>query len=98
MAEGTRYGHESGETVFLTDSTAPMRSLAENHRVFERALRRSVEALLAQGKRVWMVAAVPEVGWDVLRCWRGRSLRPRAARGADPHRIRDTPGLVLRPR
>jgi len=65
LAEGTRFGRESGETVYLSDSATAERSLAENHRVFERALRDSVEALVAQGKRVWIVAAVPEVGWNV---------------------------------
>jgi peptidoglycan/LPS O-acetylase OafA/YrhL len=65
MAEGTRYGHEAGENVFLTDSVAPVPSLANNPQVFARALRRSVAAVLAQGKRVWLVASVPEVGWDV---------------------------------
>ena len=65
LAEGTRYGHESGENVILTDPHSKERSLANNQEVFERALRRSVTALLAQGKRVWLVASVPEVGWDV---------------------------------
>ena len=65
LAEGTRFGRESGETVHLSDSSTSGRSLAENHRVFARALRGSVEALVAQGKRVWIVAAVPEVGWNV---------------------------------
>ena len=41
LAEGTRYGRESGETVYLSDSATAERSLAENHRVFERALRSS---------------------------------------------------------
>ena len=65
LAEGTRYGRESGETVLLTDSHSNERSLANNRQVFARALRRSVTALLGQGKRVWLVAPVPEVGWDV---------------------------------
>jgi peptidoglycan/LPS O-acetylase OafA/YrhL len=65
LAEGTRYGRESGETVYLTDSRANDHSLATNREVFARALRRSVTALLGQGKRVWLVASVPEVGWDV---------------------------------
>ncbi|MDH5272391.1 MAG: acyltransferase [Gammaproteobacteria bacterium] len=65
LAEGTRYGHESGEPVILTDSHSRERSLANNQQVFARALRGSVTALLAQGKRVWLVASVPEVGWDV---------------------------------
>jgi len=65
LAEGTRYGHESGETVYLTDLHSHQRSLAANHEVFARALRRSVATLLGQGKRVWLVASVPEVGWDV---------------------------------
>jgi len=65
LAEGTRYGHESGEPVYLSDPDSSGRSVAENRRVFARALSSSVAAIRAQGKRVWLVAAVPEVGWNV---------------------------------
>jgi hypothetical protein len=65
LSEGLRYGGEPGETVFLTDSASADASLAENRQVLARTLTRSVEKLVGLGKRVWIVAAVPEVGWDV---------------------------------
>ena len=65
MAEALRYGREPGATVFLTDSSSQETSRAESRRVFARSLRRSVETLVGLGKRVWIVASVPEIGWDV---------------------------------
>ena len=93
LAEGTRYGRESGETVYLSDSSTSARSLAENHRVFARALRGSVEALVAQGKRVWIVAAVPEVGWNVPSVLARSQRFGRVPPAAPTRRIRDTAGI-----
>jgi peptidoglycan/LPS O-acetylase OafA/YrhL len=62
-AEGVR--EEPGETVLIVDPASTEVSVAENRRVFARSMRRSVEALRELGKRVWVVASVPEVGWDV---------------------------------
>jgi hypothetical protein len=62
-AEGVR--EEPGEPVLIVDPASTEVSVAENRRVFARSMRRSVEALRGLGKRVWIVASVPEVGWDV---------------------------------
>jgi peptidoglycan/LPS O-acetylase OafA/YrhL len=62
-AEGVR--DQPGETVLIVDPASNEASLAENRRVFPRSMRRSVQTLAALGKRVWIVASVPEVGWDV---------------------------------
>jgi len=64
-AEGTRYKHEPGAPVYLMDEDSTGESRAENRRVFSRAMRRTVEQLTVLGRRVWIVSAVPEVGWDV---------------------------------
>jgi hypothetical protein len=65
VAEGTRYGAESGGDAFLQDEVARAANPAGNQPIFERALRRTVERLRASGKRVWIVGSVPEVGWNV---------------------------------
>lgn len=65
LAEGVRYAHEYGSTVLLADADTGVPSLPENRRVFERSLESTVERLRRAGKRVWIVASVPEVGWDV---------------------------------
>lgn len=65
LAEGQRYGQEPGETIFLTDPASTERSLGENRRVFARSLHYAVASLTGIGKRVWIVASVPEVGWEV---------------------------------
>jgi peptidoglycan/LPS O-acetylase OafA/YrhL len=64
-AEGTRYKQEPGEVVYLADGNSTVESHEENRRVYARSLRRTVESLLALGRRVWVVAPIPEVGWDV---------------------------------
>ena len=64
-AEGTLYGPEPGEPAFLSDSASRAATVEENRRVFERSLRRTVAELRALGRRVWLIAPVPEVGWDV---------------------------------
>ena len=65
LAEAARYGHEAGESVYLTDGTSAELSVANNRRLLERSLRHSVETLVGLGKHVWIVAPVPEIGWDV---------------------------------
>ena len=65
LAEGTRYLHERGETVYLSDSHSTARSIEENRQVFERALAAVVAELTAARKHVWIIGPVPEVGWDV---------------------------------
>lgn len=65
LAEAARYGHEAGEAVYLTDGTPAELSVPNNQRLLERSLRHSVATLVGLGKRVWIVAPVPEIGWDV---------------------------------
>jgi peptidoglycan/LPS O-acetylase OafA/YrhL len=65
LAEGTRYGHESGPEVFLHEQSVRATTPAENRPIFARALQRTVTTLVALGKRVWIVGSIPEVGWDV---------------------------------
>jgi len=64
-AEGLRYGHEPGTTMLLADAESGATSPAENRPVFARSLRDSVATLRKLDKRVWIVASVPEVGWNV---------------------------------
>lgn len=64
-AEGLRYGDEPGVTVLLADAESSATSPAENREVFARSLRTSVVRLRELGKRVWIVASVPEIGWNV---------------------------------
>jgi peptidoglycan/LPS O-acetylase OafA/YrhL len=65
LAEGTRYLHEGGESIYLSDPGSTERSIGENRRVFARALAAVVAELTTAGKRVWITGPVPEVGWDV---------------------------------
>ncbi|MGH8222301.1 MAG: acyltransferase family protein [Woeseiaceae bacterium] len=65
LSEGTFYAPESGEPILLSDRETRVRGRAENRRVFERALSRTVDRLAAAGKRVWIVGPVPEVGVNV---------------------------------
>ena len=65
FSEGTFYAPERGVPRLLSDQKTRVRSHAENHRVFERALSRNVLQLTAIGKRVWIVGPVPEVGVNV---------------------------------
>lgn len=65
LAEGRRYGREPGGAIYLADADSTARSSEDNRRIFDRSLDGAVSSLLAMGKRVWIVASVPEVGWDV---------------------------------
>ncbi|HQR49724.1 MAG TPA: acyltransferase family protein, partial [Steroidobacteraceae bacterium] len=66
-AEGTRYKNErgSGSSIYLRDAETRELSMTENQRVFARTLETTVDSLRAHGKTVWLVSAVPEVGWNV---------------------------------
>jgi peptidoglycan/LPS O-acetylase OafA/YrhL len=64
-AEGTSYGVEpQGDTV-LVDDKSQSGDAADNHAVFERGLVRTVQTLVDAGKKVIVVASVPEIGWPV---------------------------------
>jgi hypothetical protein len=64
-AEGSSYGSEPhGRIAFVDDeSTGPPEP--NNRAVFARGLERTVKALIGAGKKVVIVASVPEVGWAV---------------------------------
>jgi peptidoglycan/LPS O-acetylase OafA/YrhL len=64
-AEGVAYGHDDAGNLFLTDAQSPVPSLRSDPAVFTRGLGRSVEALRRAGKRVVIVASIPEIGWPV---------------------------------
>ncbi len=64
-AEGTSYGIElQGDTV-LVDDKSQRGDVAGNHAVFARGLVRTVQTLVDAGKKVIVVASVPEIGWPV---------------------------------
>ncbi len=59
MVEGVRLGAYSGVESYLADARTTAPGPQENRAVFSRSLARTVAAL-GQGKRVWVVAGVPE--------------------------------------
>ncbi len=60
-AEGSTYGDEPEGHIHLKDDTGAAES--DNHDVFVRGLQRTIAAL--SGKKVVVVASVPEIGWPV---------------------------------
>lgn len=62
IAEGTRYKGEDGRAPIIADATADGGSMASNKEIFARSLTKTVETLKAEGRRVVIVASVPEVG------------------------------------
>jgi peptidoglycan/LPS O-acetylase OafA/YrhL len=64
-AEGTLFGEEHGDTVFLSDDLARGHAIQQNRFVFARGLERLVRTLSAQHKQVVIVASVPEISWAV---------------------------------
>lgn len=62
---GTRYKQEEGRDVALVDLEAGDTTVESNEVLFERGLRRTVAALESLGRRVVLVAPVPEIGFDV---------------------------------
>jgi peptidoglycan/LPS O-acetylase OafA/YrhL len=65
LAEGTRYGQESGRDAFLVEGDESAATPERNRPMFARALQRTVTRLVALDKRVWIVGSIPEVGWNV---------------------------------
>jgi hypothetical protein len=65
LAEGTRYGQESRRDAFLVEGDERAATPERNRPMFSRALQRTVTSLVALDKRVWIVGAIPEVGWNV---------------------------------
>lgn len=64
-AEGVAYGHDDAGNLFLTDAQSPVPLLPNDPAVFTRGLDRTVAALTRAGKRVVIVASIPEIGWPV---------------------------------
>jgi hypothetical protein len=62
---GKRYKQEDGANVQLIDLKAPMDTSRSNMELFEAGLRNTVETVLAMGKKVIIIASIPEVGFDV---------------------------------
>jgi peptidoglycan/LPS O-acetylase OafA/YrhL len=64
-ADGATYGDEPHGHVVLRDDALTGTPPPDNHAVFARGLERTVRALILAGKKVVLVASVPEVGWPV---------------------------------
>jgi hypothetical protein len=64
-AEGSSYGSEPHGRITFVDDDSTGAPEANNRAVFARGLERTVKALVAAGRKVVIVAAVPEVGWAV---------------------------------
>ncbi len=62
-AEGSTYGYEPDGRVVLVDDDGGTSDESNNHAVFARGLERTVKAL--SGKKIVIVASVPEIGWPV---------------------------------
>ena len=64
-AEGSTYGSEPHGRITFVDDFSTGATEANNRAVFARGLERTVSALVAAGKKVVIVASVPEIGWAV---------------------------------
>jgi peptidoglycan/LPS O-acetylase OafA/YrhL len=64
-ADGATYGDEPHGHIQLSEGEFPAAPSPDNHAVFARGLERTIRALTQAGKRVVLVASVPEVGWPV---------------------------------
>jgi peptidoglycan/LPS O-acetylase OafA/YrhL len=65
VANATQYRNKFRPNMYIRDDSTREQSVLENRRVFARGLRRTVDRLVRAGKRVIIVAQVPEVGYDV---------------------------------
>jgi peptidoglycan/LPS O-acetylase OafA/YrhL len=64
-AVGTPYGVEDSGDVYLTDTTHPHGgSTAQDRAVFAEGFEQLIRKLTASGKRVAIVASLPETGWE----------------------------------
>ena len=64
-AQGTAYGNEGHGFVAIGDDEAHAQKPADNAAIFARGLKRTVDALRADGRQVLLVGPVPEIGWTV---------------------------------
>lgn len=86
-ATGERYGREAERSVWLVEQETDPAAPSSNEAAFRLGLERTAITLRAAGKRVVIVAPVPEVGTTVpgtlaLAAWMGRDLDIRPARDA----------------
>ena len=63
--QGTGYGPDANEVRHLIDLAPPAQGGESQHATFARMLERTVRALVIAGKKVVIVAPVPEAGIDV---------------------------------
>lgn len=71
---GRSFGQIAGNETLLADADTKTPSLLENERIFKDGLRRTVTRLQKGGKRIWLVAPVPEIGFLVPSVF-GRAVR-----------------------
>jgi hypothetical protein len=64
-AESVAYKYDDAGDVFLTDAESRVGARANNHPVFARGLERLAALLTHAGKRVTIIASIPEIGWPV---------------------------------
>lgn len=64
-AQGTAYGSEGHGFVAIGDDAGRAQRPADNAAIFARGLKRTVEALIGDGRRVVLVGPVPEIGFTV---------------------------------
>ena len=66
-AEGTRYKREDRKPSFVRITARDDKSgdAPNNRAVFAEGMERTLSALAAAGKKIWLVGPVPEVGYDV---------------------------------
>ncbi|MBL8189579.1 MAG: acyltransferase [Acidobacteria bacterium] len=83
-SEGSRFHFENGGSVIINDAEAPTSQTA-NRDVLRRGLTRTLDSLKALGKKVTIVAPIPEIGWDVptvlaLESWHNRNIHSEPTR------------------
>lgn len=64
-AQGTAYGNEGHGFVAIGDDQGRSQKPSDNAAIFARGLKRTVDALRADGRQVLLVGPVPEIGWTV---------------------------------
>jgi peptidoglycan/LPS O-acetylase OafA/YrhL len=84
-ATGERHGRKDERRVHLSESETGTGSTGSNEAVFRRALERTATTLRTAGKKVVIVAPIPEVGASVpttlaLAAWLGRDVDVRPTR------------------
>jgi peptidoglycan/LPS O-acetylase OafA/YrhL len=95
-AEGSSFGQEPSERVRLYDDISQGRTEKETRDVFYRGLDRTVRMLTRAGKKVVLVASVPEVGFPVpAYLAHARLVNPGAKLTTSAHAYRERQKFVL---